>query len=128
MSLPYFPLSSQVVRVSGWDVNSEVPRSTFQPDYGPPIGRPMATAMDEVAQITLMLMPGQLSAFRDFWALTARGGPFIWRRVDLDQDVIVTPSGGYRQQTILGRRPGKQDELVRITFEAFIEPAPVEEE
>ena len=127
MTMPMFPLTMEDARVSVWDVSAAVPRSAFEPEFGPPIGRPLATAMDEVAQVVMVLMPGNLPAFRSFWAVTARGGPFLWHRPDLDAAVIVTPRGGYQQRTILGRRPGQADELVEISFAAFIEPAPVPE-
>jgi hypothetical protein len=125
MTIPAFPFTVDQVRIVAWAVSADLPRAMFQPDFGPPITRPRSTAMDEVAQITVILMPGNLPGFREWWATVARGGPFTWTRPDADEAVLVTPMGGYQQETILGRRPGMADEVVRLSFSAHIQPATV---
>lgn len=104
---------------SSLDVQASVPRAEFQPDFGPPIGRPRTTAIDETAQLTVFLPRGQYREFRQWWSDTARGGPFEWKRADTNEVVVMHPvGGGYRAETLLGRVSG--DELVRVNLAVHV--------
>lgn len=117
---PYPDLQSSI------DVQASVPRAVFQPDFGPPIGRPRTTAIDEVLRVSVFLPRGQYAEFRQWWAETARGGPFEWERADTGEAVIMHPEGGgYQAQVILGRVD--DDEFVKVSFSAFVEPVSVPE-
>jgi hypothetical protein len=68
MTYPEWPFPVDGVSLTKFAGSAGVPQSSFQPDFGPPISRPRATALDETAEFEVMFYAGGYPAFREWWS------------------------------------------------------------
>lgn len=122
MTVPIWPFGDAKMSFDG---ESAVPQAAFQPDFGAPITRPRATAMQSRVSVSVMFYTGNFAAFQTWWAGTARGGRFITKDPRTDADTILQPVGGaFSFRTIIGKNAGAGlVEIVHVTFSADLLPA-----